>query len=150
VVVTFVVDTSASVVSTFEIGNGSKIKFPYSAGSVCDPRTSSYGPGTWDAPCARATAPVRITARTWVDRHTGKVASEFQPALRFVPGLRNPVTLYLKNSTYKPSDAIWYCAAGGCVDEALADPTLRTSYDSKSQWVYRVIKHFSGYTVIAN
>ena len=150
-ITTFVVGTSQSSTGAVPIGNGSKIVFPYGAASICDPSVSSYGPGTWDAPCSAASQPITITAKTWVNPVTGKVATDFSPALRFVPKLPNTVTLYVKDPTYTPFDKLWYCTSGGvCVDESLTDPSLATWYSSGQQWIYRTIKHFSGYTVLVN
>src|SRR5688572_16943931 len=53
-----------SVALTERIG-AHEIRFP--AGAVCDPATSSYGPGTWDAPCTPLAAPITFTVRTWTD-----------------------------------------------------------------------------------
>ncbi len=132
------------------LGNSSKIVFPYSAASVCD-STAGYGPTLWNAPCRAAAYPITISAKTYHDGRTGKLVSEFHPALRFVPGLAQPVRLYLKDPTYTTHDAIWFCPEGGaCVNEAATDPNVATSYDSGNQWVYRILKHFSGYTVFVN
>lgn len=148
-VTVFVVGSNVnSAGNTFAIGNTSKITFPYAAGSICDPATSSYGPGTWDSACAAATTPIRITAKSWVNAQ-GKIATDFQPALRFVPGLRKAVTLTLKDAALAGT-RIDYCTPSGCVNEALADPSLTTVLDPNNGFAYRIIKHFSGYTVTAD
>ena len=148
-VTTFVLGAVSSTVVKFNIGNGSQIQFTGEASAVCDPATSSYGLGTWNTPCTPLHSPITITARTWVDKATGKTRSAFQPALRFVPLKVGPVQLYLKDPNYAPKDGIWYCPdEGTCVNEAVADPSLATVYDKGNQWVHRVIKHFSGYSVL--
>ncbi len=149
-VTVFVVGTNTAVGATVDIANVSKISFPYASASICDPATSSYGPGTWDSPCRPAAQPVRVVAKTWINAQ-GKAATDFEPALRFVPGLRWPVQLYFKHAAgVEAGDVIVYCTRRGCVDEALADPSLSTNFSSSNGWVWRNIKHFSGYTVVAN
>ncbi len=96
-----------------QIGNASKIVFPYAAASVCDPASSSYGIGTWNSPCTAATTPIQITAKTWVDPETGKTRSSFSPALRFVPGLKSSGhALPPRPEPASRGDAIWYCPDG--------------------------------------
>src|SRR3712207_5450446 len=56
----------------------------FARNAICDPATSSYGPGTWDQPCAVAPGPVTITATWWTDE-AGNPRIDFQPALRFNP-----------------------------------------------------------------
>ncbi len=146
------------------LGGGHTITFPAGAASVCDPRTSSYGAGTWDAPCAPSRDSVVITALTWLDHGVPRV--EFSPALRFVPTPgATPgagVQLALKNPHAKftgTANRIDYCpalapAAGpapakGCVDESAADPSVATVTTPNGFWQRRV-KHFSGYTVVVN
>jgi hypothetical protein len=142
------VGTDAGKGVTVGLGLASRLHFPYAAGSICDPAASSYGPGTWDTPCAAATRPVRIVAKSWLDAH-GKVATDFRPALRFVPGLGKPAVLVLKDVALAGTP-VDYCSEAGCVDEALADPALRAYLDHDNGFVYRAVKHFSGYTVVAN
>src|SRR3712207_2879784 len=42
-----------------------ELTFDKGLSSVCDPATSSYGPGEWDKPCTPATAPITVTAKVW-------------------------------------------------------------------------------------
>jgi hypothetical protein len=152
-----------TLVTTFTITPGTpttrvlgehKVQFP--ADAVCDPATSSYGPGTWDAPCAPLGRgrKVTVTARSYTTAE-GEPRVDFAPALRFVPAADKAVVLSLR---HKPkadgpqpaSDnaAILYCPdASPCVDEALADATLVTQADPKGGFLFRRIKHFSGYSV---
>jgi hypothetical protein len=146
----FWVTLNQKAATSIDIGNGSRITFPNAASSICDPATSSYGVGTWDSPCQPATRPVRITARTWVVKSTGKLATEFRPALRFVPGpAASMVTLVLKDAA-RAGTRVDYCAAGTCVDEAATDPSVATRLDARNGFAHRPVKHFSGYVVIAN
>ena len=133
----------------FFVGNHA-VYFP--AHSICDPATSSYGEGTWDAPCDVVKGSVRIHAEvrtaklgTWVD---------FTPSLRFAPST-NPnkwVWIYM----YTPSAlgaadlskfGVLYAKSMGApgVDEASTDATLRTYVDTFGGLSSRRIKHFSGF-----
>ena len=133
------------------LGNGSKIVFPAGAASVCD-STAGYGPTLWNTACKPATYAININAFTYHDAKTGKLVSQFHPALRFVPNVAQPVQLFLQDQNYSPRDAIWFCPEDGgtCVNEAVTDPSVATAYDSGNHWVYRILKHFSGYTVLVN
>lgn len=133
---------------TVHIGNLSRIEFPYGMASICDPAKSSYGPGTWDSPCSASRKPITITAKTWVNA-AGKLQSDFQPALRFVPRLLKPVTLYLKDAALAGT-RIDFCTPTGCINEALTDPSVITVLDPHNGKAFRTIKHFSGYTVTAD
>jgi hypothetical protein len=149
-----VADTTISTITlipgqrtgAIQLGNDNRIMFPNGAGSVCDIATSSYGPGTWNAPCSRSAVPVVITARTWTDAR-GLTHADFQPAMRFVPS--DEIILSMKNRDGRiASDMrIDFCSLTGCVNEAAADPTVATYLDRRAQNAFRRIKHFSGYMV---
>ena len=62
--------------------------------------------------------------------------------------------LYLrdKRAAYDPSSQILYCSGLlnlSCVDESVADPSVAVYRDAPNGFVYRRIKHFSGYNVTA-
>lgn len=131
-----------------------KVSLP--AYSVCDPATSSYGDGYWDAPCTALQTPLLVTATfTLKDDHA---YIDFQPSLRFVPASADDrshwVVLTLReyegiaaNSEYeilwqRPLDGSW-------VDESAQDPTMEAWIDPTTNSVSRRIKHFSGYNVTA-
>lgn len=147
----------------FTLGRNS-VWFP--ANSICDPATSSYGVGEWDAPCTPATTPVRIRARMGTGGRGGDRSwVHFEPELRFVPASapsrwvilymwtpdakkarpRNEVRAAAIEEKYK----IWWVPGWGQapVDESLDDPTLRTVVLWGSGFVYRRVKHFSGFQV---
>lgn len=148
-VTVFQVGTAGTDAKNFSLGGGSQIVFPYQAGSICTLATSGYGPGTWDQPCAPSATPVKVTARTWFDAK-GLPHSDFQPAMRFVPGLAQSVTLYLHtlNGAPSPDGTAVYCTdAGTCVDESLTDRSLVTTIDPTNGFWIRKIKHFSGYNI---
>jgi hypothetical protein len=150
VVTNFVVGTNTQSPATINIGYNSKIDFPYAAGSICDPATSSYGSTERDKPCTAAATSITITAKNWYDA-SGLPRTEFQPALRFVPGLRKSVTIYLRDRNGQGfGPRVDFCSPSGCINEALTDPSLQTYYDATNDWWYRTIKHFSGYTVTSS
>jgi hypothetical protein len=116
------------------------IVFP--ANAICDPATSSYGAGTWDDQCAPLTTPLKIhatvrtaTAGTWVD---------FKPSLRFVPSTDSHSWVYMYMASKNP---ILFAPSLGAlgVDDAVADATVKTYFDSRRDYTLRRIKHFTGY-----
>ena len=136
----------------------SGVYFPPS--SICDPATTSYGPTEWDQPCTPATGDVYVTARTTNDGVSSWI--HFSPDLRFVPSEdRNAwVYLYMYSADVKAAPAedqasiaeryrIFWMPTGETVgiDEALTDPTVATQFHWTAGWVYRRVKHFSGYQV---
>ena len=126
--------------------NSHKIVIP--AGAVCDPATSGYGPAYWNSPCALAKS-VTITAKSW-RLPDGRPHVEFSPDLRFAPG--KTVTIYLMDRAMAadPTSVILYCDAFTCVDESIDDASLVTKRDPNGGYVYRRIKHFSGYNIAAD
>jgi len=121
------------------------------AGGVCV-LDAPYGAQYWDTPCDARTEPFLITARTWADS-AGHPAIEFQPALRFSPTSSNgrpSAELFIKDKSASENAAasIVYCSGKNrCVDEALDDASLATKRDAGQGYLYRRIKHFSGYTI---
>lgn len=117
---------------------------------ICDLATTSYGPAFWDAPCDPSTVPVTITARVF--NRNGRLHVDFSPALRFVPDTRKPsAELWIKDKQASLNSAfnILYCVELVCWDESLLDRSLVTHRDPKSGFIYRQLKHFSGYEVAA-
>jgi len=148
VVTTFRLGLNTNAGASIPLGFSSKIEFPYQIGSICDPLVSTYGPGTWNDACVPLATNITITAKTWLNAQ-GKLQTDFQPALRFVPGLPQMVTLSLKDAALAGT-RIDFCHLGACIDESLTDPSLATQLDSNNKFVSRIIKHFSGYTVTAD
>lgn len=144
-VVHFTIDPTTS--TSYNFGSGHKLWVR--AGGVCE-LDSPYGSEYWDAPCTPTYKPVRITARTWTDS-TGHPAVDFQPKLRFTPFPNGAaaaiVYFHDRTASSDPSAVILYCGANDCVNEASADPLLRTIQDRYDNFVFRQIKHFSGYEV---
>lgn len=139
---------SPSAAQTERIG-AHEIRFP--AGAICDPSTSSYGPGTWDAPCTPLASAITFTVRTWTDA-AGHPRVRFSPDVRFVP--TQTVTLYLfdKATALDRKYQAFWCPTGSrtCVNESLADPSVRTQRDPGTFYLYGRIKHFSGYNVVVD
>lgn len=125
-----------------------KINFP--ANSICDMSQANYF--EWGQPCTPISTTIRIDLKWWRDA-AGHPQVDFQPALRFQPTRKGEVTLYLKDqaAAKAANPKINYCPGFGlpCVDESLIDSALATKRDSRGGFVYRIIRHFSGYNVWA-
>ena len=143
---TFVFDPAKKLIQPF--GGSDQVTLP--AGAVCDPATSGYGVALWDAPCKPLTKPITFTV-SWTEDATGHTIVEFSPDVRFVPG--SAVLLEL-NDRVKPKDresgTIYWCPTGSstCVDEGADDASVKTTTRGTSFHYERLLKHFSGYTVI--
>jgi hypothetical protein len=144
----FTVSPSGGV---YFVGNHAVV-FP--AHSICDPATSSYGEGQWDAPCQALKQPLRITAR--ISTKNGEQAVDFSPEIRFVPS--NSAARWVWVFMYTPEARgardlsqfnIMFAPTLGAtpVNDAAQDATLRTYVDTWSGTSFRRIKHFSGYVV---
>jgi hypothetical protein len=126
------------------------ILFPRNA--ICDPATSSYGPEFWDNDCHVLREPIRIHAE--LRQQDGREWIDFSPELRFRPSHRSLdwVWIYMQTDAATLPDAslniLWSPAIGvPGIDESIQDSTLRTFVSPLSGYVYRRIKHFSGYNV---
>lgn len=120
---------------------------------VCD-LGAPYGPAYWDTPCARATTPTVVTAKSYVDA-LGHPHIDFAPALRFATQkgkFKTAAMLFMYDmaAARTPHSTILYCNDdGACVDESEHDRLLRTDADRIGGYLFRQIKHFSGYEVAA-
>lgn len=128
-----------------------KLRIP--AKSICDPAKSTYGPTEWDKACTLLTSPLSMRVKSWSNA-LGHPHMDFSRDLRFVPGRGNelPIIWFKDRSASMSAVArILYCATpkSACIDESLADPSLATQTDAANGFVYRIIKHFSGYNVWA-
>jgi hypothetical protein len=136
----------------FVMGNDAVV-FP--AQSICDPATSSYGPGTWDQPCTPLQTTLKVHAEV---RHANGVTSvDFNPSLRFVPS--TSASRWVWMMMYSPeaigADAnlsdfniLWASRLGGAtVEEAVSDCSMRTYVDSLRGFSLRRILRVSGYTL---
>jgi len=118
--------------------------------AICDLATTPYGPAYWNASCEPSKVPVTITARVF--NRNGRLHVDFSPALRFVPDAKRPsAELWIKDKEASLNGAfnILYCVDAVCWDESVLDPSLATHRDPKSGFIYRQLKHFSGYEVAA-
>jgi len=153
--------TLTSAGGKFSIGNGLyTISFP--ANSVCDPATSSYGPGTWDSPCTTLADGQSITVTATFGFTNHGLAIDFSPALRFNPSTEvriatavyapvlttfasyfasNPSSLHFLGIYYAPD-----LSSAGTTDAAF-DSSLVTHVNLSTGLVWRRVKHFSGYSI---
>lgn len=138
----------------FALGNNA-VYFP--ANSICDPATSTYGPGHWDDPCTPISQPIGFHAEVRRDSVTGKSWVDFTPAVRFVPITDPSQTVWMLMKPGVDLTASNYTAFGVqwmpdgtpdmAVNEAATDSTLKTYVDLTRNVVFRRVKHFSGYIV---
>lgn len=137
------------------------VNFP--ANSVCDPKTSSYGPGTWDSPCNTLSdgQSVTVTATYGFVLGGGPVV-DFSPALRFNPNttvtlstdVYAPVLTYFRSYWLSNPDALrffgmYYTPDFGTTGftDAGRDASLVTHVNLTTGLVWRRVKHFSGYNI---
>ena len=158
----FTINPEGSQVNLFGLF---QLNFP--RGSVCDPATSTYGPGQWDAPCTAATQPIRVTATLAVVN--GRLYADFTPSLRFVPSSSQnrwvtiSTNLYadrIKGTSTSARAAllrklgILYAPYLGAVpqDEVVVtgDKSLQTNISMSTYTIWRRIKHFTGYNILTN
>lgn len=135
--------------TTQMISGGHKLVIP--ADAICDLESSGYGARTWENPCRPSAVPVTITAISSIDS-AGHPSVDFTPALRFTPDDAKAVTLYMldKATAQDMSLRIYYCkSVRRCIDESIDDPEVATKTDLNSGFIYRRVKHFSGYNIVS-
>jgi hypothetical protein len=125
------------------------------ANAVCDPSTSSYGPQFWDAPCTPARGSTHVTVT--VSTVGGRDYVDFTPHLRFVPSdnQANWVTINTYrlaaiggNGDLRRFSMLFADSAGAAlVDESAVDSTLATHINTITGFVWRRVKHFTGYNI---
>jgi hypothetical protein len=136
----------------YDLGEGNTLTFP--EGSLCDPYKSSYGDGEWDRPCVKATKPLTVNAKAWLDRY-GHARIDFDKDVRFVPSNYMSQWVVITFDDYEaslnPMFNILYCVTprSTCKDESKKDPTLLPMKNPITRKIQRRIKHFSGYNVAA-
>lgn len=147
---------------TFSISpNGGSVKvggfrLDYPANAVCDPATSGYGPEYWLADCTALTTPITMTAKVWFS--STKAYAEFSPDIRFKPSAvvllsvkRPKIQGQTLSDDLKNAYAMLYFRTVDgvmqSVDEAATDSELATKFDTNGAWVWRRIRHFTGYYV---
>lgn len=131
-------------------------RLDYPANSVCDPATSGYGPEYWLAPCQTLTTSITMTAVvSYVD---GQAQADFSPNIRFRPdasvllSVKRPriVGQLLTDDLQRAYSMLYFKMVDGSrytIDEAATDSDLATKYDNGQGWVWRRIRHFTGYYV---
>ncbi len=146
----FYIDIDPSKANVISAGEN-RLTIP--ANSLCDVETTQYGPSEWDKPCTPETDRVRfvLKAAVGLDGHT---RMDILPHARFSPSATPELRLFDPDATLEKKFEILWCsdmldqaALGGCANEALTDPSLRTTRDN--QYFFRKLKHFSGYEVAA-
>ena len=148
----FTVNPTVGSLIVFGTSSNDVIAIP--PGSLCDPKTNTYGPTEWKKPCSIAVSTITFEIRSWVDAEQHPHA-EFYPAMRFNPSAVTPVTLFFQDPLMVnyTQVRIPYCnAANVCVDEGATDPELETYVTPLpygGYYVYRKLRHFSGYNVTA-
>jgi hypothetical protein len=124
------------------------------ANTLCDPTKNVYGPWEWLKPCVLAKSSISFEVRTWTDA-LGQPHADFNPDIRFNPSAPAPVRLYFKQPLLTAFSTVYipFCNASNvCVNEGASDPAQQTYVSPLSgggYWVYRMLRHFSGYNVTA-
>jgi hypothetical protein len=131
-----------------KIGEAHSLFVP--AYAICDTARSGYGPATWESACTPHKSRLTISAKTWIDS-AGHPVVQFSPDVRFSPDDAKPASLAVadKYALDDPNARILYCPTGttACVDESLTDIEVATQTDKKGSFLYRRIKHLSGYNI---
>jgi hypothetical protein len=155
--------TLTSAGGTFSIGNGLfTIKIP--ANAVCDPTVSSYGEGTWDSPCTTLAAGQALTATVTYGYTSSNVpVLDVAPGIRFSPtsvvtlGTTAYASSITANSSYYASNpqalhyfGMYYTPDLGSTGytDAGKDNSLVTHVNLSTGFVWRRVKHFSGYNIV--
>ncbi len=152
--------TVTSAGGTFQVGGLYALQFP--ANSICDPATSTYGPGTWNDACTTLADGQSVTITATYGFTASGFTIDFSPALRFNPNTRvliatnvyanaitsnaayyaaNPSALHYLGIYYRPQ------LNGASLTDAGFDASLVTHVNLNTGIVWRRIKHFSGYNV---
>ncbi len=143
---TFTIDPTQGGSPSFGRANASRMVIP--ALAICDPRTSGYGPASWDAPCPAAQTSITFVVRTWIGQD-GTPKAVFLPDVRFSPSKRVMLHLSAMGTPARTAPAMQWCTSQmtNCVDEAASDPTAAATFDPSTYSVWRRVKHLSGYNV---
>jgi hypothetical protein len=150
--------TVTSAGGTFQIGGLYALNFP--ANSICDPATSTYGPGTWNDPCSTLADGQSVTITATYGFTSSGFTIDFSPALRFNTKVLIATNIYADAIT---SNAAYYAAnpsalhylgiyyrpqlGAAAQTDAAFDGSLVTHVNLRTGIVWRWIKHFSGYNV---
>jgi len=149
---------------TYSIGNGLfMIKIPSNA--VCDPATSSYGDGTWDSPCTTLAASQSLNVTvTYGFTDSNVPVLDVSPGIRFSPnsvvtlGTNAYASAIVADSSYFAANpqalhyfGMYYTADLGKTAHTVAgqDNSLITHVNLGTGFVWRRVKHFSGYNILS-
>lgn len=131
---------------------GHKIVIP--ANVICDPSTTAYGSTEWRKPCSTATRSIEFTVRTYPGAN-GRSHADFSPDVRFNPNAPVPVSVYFAETSLLDFSRVIipFCTSPlQCVDEGAGDLMLTTyaaPHANGGYWIFRALRHFSGYNVTA-
>jgi len=121
------------------------------ANSVCQIGTSAYGADYWNSSCSAQTLPFVLTV-TIKGAQSDHPQVDFAPAMRFSPSKTVQLFMYVPGASQ--TDATnWkmnYCPtllSTNCIDESKTDASLTTMVDRYRNYVFRRVKHFSGYVI---
>ena len=148
---------------TYSIGNGLfTIKIPSNA--VCDPAVSTYGDGTWDSPCTTLASGQSLSVTVTYGFTSANVpVFDISPGIRFNPNSVVTLGTYAyassitANSSYYQSypQALHYFGmyytpdlGSTAVTDAANDNSLITHVKLSTGYVWRRVKHFSGYNIL--
>lgn len=148
---------------TYSVGNGLfTIKVP--SNSVCDPAVSSYGDGTWDSPCTTLGSGQSLTLTVTYGFTSSNVpVFDVSPGIRFAPnsvvtlGTMAYASAIVANATYYASNqqalhyfGMYYTPDLGVTayTDAAKDNSLITHVNLSTGYVWRRVKHFSGYNIL--
>ena len=156
--------TLTSAGGTYSMGNGLfTIKIPSNA--VCDPALSSYGDGTWDSPCTTLASGQSLTVTVTYGFTTANVpVFDVSPGIRFNPnsvvtlGTNAYASSIVANATYYAGNqqalhyfGMYYTPDLGSTayTDAGSDNSLITHVNLSTGYVWRRVKHFSGYNILS-
>ena len=147
---TFTVDPDDGALINF--GANHKLILP--PDKICDPATSGYGPSYWDDWCNLAHSDITFTIKSWTGSN-GRPYAAVTPDVRFKPWVSYSPRIYFYDANLVDFSRVvipWCDKNNVCVDEGASDSWLQT-YARKSNgpgyWVYRNLRHLSGYNVTA-
>ncbi|MEP6493885.1 MAG: hypothetical protein ABJF01_14485 [bacterium] len=154
--------TLTSSGGSFSVGGLYTVNFPEN--SVCDPDNSSYGPSEWDKACATLRSGQAIKIHAVLSLQSGGLAIDFSPSLRFSPAAQVTISTDIFASVIKWNQdyfgkhpealnalAIYYAPSLDAfpVKDFGGDATVGTHVNLTTGRIWRRIKHFSGYNILA-
>lgn len=144
--VTFTMDPTID--NIYQSIDGHRVVIP--ANAICKVGSSGYGSAYWNQSCATETNPITFTITTTTNT-AGLSNMTVSPDVRFSPAKQ--VTVFFKDAAAatRAGSVITYCSLKNglraCIDEGKHDPSLVTLRDPSLGYIYRRLKHFSGYNV---